>query len=79
MPFLVDIDCFEIRACQYLESSAAGELEDKRRPLDSWTNDDGVPFIALLLAILSCGSHFSTLTVTQRSEASRDLGKARKR
>lgn len=75
MPFLVDIDGFEIRVCRYLESCAAGQLQDKLRPLDFWASDEGVAFVALLLAILSCGFHFSTLPVTQRSEASRDFGK----
>lgn len=79
MPFLVDIDSFEIRVCKYLESCAAGQLQDKLHPSDTWVGDEGVTFVALLLAILSCGSHFSTLPVTQRSEACRDFGKANKR
>ncbi|KAM0511800.1 hypothetical protein ACHAPE_009476 [Trichoderma viride] len=72
MPFLIDIDRFEVRVCKYLESCAAGELQDKSHPSDTWVGDEGVTFVALLLAILSCGSHFSTLPITQRSEASRD-------
>ncbi|KAL7919990.1 fungal-specific transcription factor domain-containing protein [Trichoderma austrokoningii] len=73
MPFLIDIDHFEIRVCKYLESCAAGQLQDKLRPSDPWATDEGVTFVALILAVLSCGSHFSMLPVTQRSEASRDF------
>lgn len=79
MPFLIDIDRFEIRACKYLESCAAGQLQDKLHVSDTWVSDEGVTFVALLLAVLSCGSHFSTLPVAQRSEASRDFGKVSKR
>jgi hypothetical protein len=78
MPFLIDIDGFEIRMCKYLENCASGQLQDKLRPTDSWASDEGVTFVALLLATLSCGSHFSTLPVTERSDASRDFGKAHK-
>ncbi|EHK42409.1 hypothetical protein TRIATDRAFT_202092, partial [Trichoderma atroviride IMI 206040] len=73
MPFLVDIDRFEVRVCKYLESCAAGQLQDKLHASDTWVSDDGVAFVALLLAILSCGAHFSTLPITQRSEAARDF------
>lgn len=76
MPFLIDIDRFEIRMCKYLESCTSGQLQDKSRPSETWVSDEGVTFVALLLAILSCGSHFSNLPVTQRSDASRDFGKA---
>ncbi|EHK21883.1 uncharacterized protein TRIVIDRAFT_191864 [Trichoderma virens Gv29-8] len=73
MPFLVDIGRFELRVCKYLESWAAGELQDKLHPSYPWISDEGVTFVALLLATLSCGSHFSTLHVTQRCEISRDF------
>lgn len=76
MPFLIDIDWFELRMCKYLKSWAAGELQDKSRLSDPWVSDEGITFIALLLATLSCGSHFSTLPVTQRFETSRDFGKS---
>lgn len=76
MPFLADIDQFELRMCKYLKSWATGELQDKSRLSDPWISDEGITFVALLLATLSCGCHFSTLPAAQRCETSRDFGKS---
>lgn len=75
MPFLVDVDQVELRISKYLENQATKELHGGSHLVDEWASDEGITFIALILAILSCGSHFSNLSFTQRYDASREFGK----
>ncbi|KKP00159.1 fungal specific transcription factor [Trichoderma harzianum] len=67
VPLLVDIDEFELRVCEYLESRAAGDLRHDSKTLNQWFTGKGINTIAVILATLSCSSYFSDISITERS------------
>ncbi|KAM0257769.1 hypothetical protein ACHAQJ_004220 [Trichoderma viride] len=73
VPLLVDIDQFELLVCKYLESWAAGELQDASTTSSQWFTAEGINSVALLLATLSCAAHFSALDFAKRADASLDF------
>ncbi|KAL6892000.1 hypothetical protein GGI43DRAFT_425003 [Trichoderma evansii] len=58
-PILFNIDHFEYDMCRYLQALDSGQLGDRDKISEQWFSNKSIAFIALLLATLASGCHFS--------------------
>jgi hypothetical protein len=69
------MDRFESDLCTYLNAHANGDLRDAEKITQRWATDKSIGHIALLLATLAAGAHYSDVEYPQRLELSTDFGK----
>ncbi|CAI7572960.1 unnamed protein product [Penicillium manginii] len=74
-PILADMDRFESDLCTYLNAHANGDLRDAEKITQRWATDKSIGHIALLLATLAAGAHYSDIEYPQRLELSTDFGR----
>ncbi|KAL7902833.1 hypothetical protein HDV63DRAFT_384751 [Trichoderma sp. SZMC 28014] len=67
-PILFDIDHFEFDMCRYLQALDSGQLGDAKKINEQWFSNKSIAFIALLLATLASGCHFSLPQISESYE-----------